>query len=111
MLYDGAARYKRRFAARKIEHDVAQREKGCQSIPQPLVGARSVNGEASHHARVVVRGEVEVARIGVVVAKLPVIRLGLGEVRAKDITNSLAGNARKLASVKALEKDIEAHGL
>ena len=112
MLRYGAACYKRRSAARKVKHDVAQSENGSQCIPQPLVGTWPVNGEASHHAHVgVVSCEVEVARIRIVVSKLPVVQLSLGEVLAESVTDSLAGNAGELASVEALEINVEAHGV
>jgi hypothetical protein len=112
MLRHGAARHKRRSAARKVKDQIAKRENGSKRIPQPLVSARPVNSDASHRARVgVVRREVEIARIRVVVTELPVVLLDLGEMCAEDIADSLARNACELALVEALEEDIEAHGV
>src|SRR6476469_9528050 len=99
MLRDRAVSHKRRSAARKVKDQITKCENGSKRIPQPPVSARPVNGEASHHARVgVVRREVEVARIRIVVANLPIIRLGLGEMCAEDIAEALARNACELAS-------------
>jgi hypothetical protein len=112
MLCDATPRDKRRSAARKVEHDVADFENRRQRVPQPLVSAWPMNRETSHHALVsVVRCEVKVTSIGVVVAKLPVIRFGLSQMLAEGITHVLARNAGKRASVETLEIDIEAHGV
>jgi hypothetical protein len=112
MLCNATPRYKRCSTARTVKHNIAECENRRQRIPQPLVSAWPMNRQPSDHVPVgVVRCEVNVASIRVVVAKLPVIRFGLCEMRAESIADALARHARKLASVEALQIDIEAHGV
>lgn len=112
MLRDGIVCYKRRSSARKVEHGVFDGENGCQCIPQPQVSTWPVNREASQRARVsAVRRKEEVARIRVVVAKVPEVSLCLDEVRAKSASDALPRDACKLAFPETLHIDVEAHGL
>ena len=112
MLCDTTPCHKRCSATWKIEHDVSECEDGSQRIPQPLVSAWPVNSEPPHHARLGgVHREANVARIRLIVAELPEVRLSLGEVCAKSDAHTLARNTFELAVLKTLHIDIEAHGV